>query len=195
MELRNPTENDGVSYRLVAGFDAYCVGDDGSLWSRFGLSRGAVKGERLLVDSWHRVDMKPKEDGYVAVCLYSHGRRRYVRMHVLVLECFVGPCPPGMEACHENGIRHDCRLVNLRWDTRRANHADKRRHGTTALGELNPQAKLNAEKVLLLMSRRAEGATYAQLGKEFNLSPTYAGDIITGKKWSHITNVRAKKRA
>lgn len=63
------------------------------------------------------------------------GHRRYllggkwIDGHVAVLTTFVGPRPPGMEACHNNGDGLDNRLENLRWDTRSANILDKIRHG------------------------------------------------------------------
>jgi hypothetical protein len=50
-------------------------------------------------------------------------------VHAAVLEAFVGPCPPGMEACHNNGDSQNNRLDNLRWDTSENNNADKLRHG------------------------------------------------------------------
>lgn len=56
-------------------------------------------------------------------------RERGLRVHRLVLEAFVGPCPPGMECCHNNGDPSDNRVENLRWDTKKSNAADKRKHG------------------------------------------------------------------
>lgn len=53
------------------------------------------------------------------------------RVHVLVLETFVGPRPAGMEACHNNGDPRDNRLSNLRWDSRAANREDAIRHRTS----------------------------------------------------------------
>jgi len=58
------------------------------------------------------------------------GRGNSRTVHRLVLEAFVGPCPQGLEACHNNGNRYDNRLENLRWDTASNNQRDKRRHGT-----------------------------------------------------------------
>ena len=48
---------------------------------------------------------------------------------VAVLEAFVGPCPPGLEACHGNDVADDNRLENLRWDTRTENQLDRVRNG------------------------------------------------------------------
>lgn len=50
-------------------------------------------------------------------------------VHVLVLEAFVGPRPPGLLACHNNDVPTDNRLDNLRWDTPSSNQYDKVAHG------------------------------------------------------------------
>lgn len=68
--------------------------------------------------------------GYVGVVLWKGGQPRSLRVHRLVLEAFVGAQPGGMETLHGNGVRHDNRLVNLRWGTWEENYADRVRHGT-----------------------------------------------------------------
>lgn len=50
-------------------------------------------------------------------------------LHHLVLEAFVGPRPPGLVGCHEDGDHDNNSPSNLRWDTYAANEADKLRHG------------------------------------------------------------------
>lgn len=71
--------------------------------------------------------------GYKLVLL-SHGKRRVMKqVHSLVLEAFVGPRPPGMVTCHNNGDPADNRLENLRWDTQSNNLFDAVRHGTHTL--------------------------------------------------------------
>jgi hypothetical protein len=52
------------------------------------------------------------------------GRKHYALIHRLVLEAFVGPCPPGLECCHNDGDRSNAALANLRWDTRSSNTLD-----------------------------------------------------------------------
>lgn len=69
-------------------------------------------------------------DGYVYVGLSANGVIHHRKVHQLVLEAFVGPRPPGMESCHNNHVRHDNRLVNLRWDTRKANARDRAINGS-----------------------------------------------------------------
>ena len=63
----------------------------------------------------------PMPSGHQHVVLEGKDDRT---VHRLVLEAFVGPCPPGMEACHNNDIPSDNRLENLRWDTKSRNAFD-----------------------------------------------------------------------
>lgn len=67
--------------------------------------------------------------GRLGVCIHRDGGR-YRLVHQLVMEAFVGPCPDGMEVCHNNGDHLDNRLSNLRYDTRSANVLDRVKHGT-----------------------------------------------------------------
>lgn len=74
--------------------------------------------------------LKPGDkSGYLAVNLSCNGRSRLTSVHVLVLEAFVGPRPPGMVSCHGVGGAHDNRPTNLRWDTCAENNRDVVRHG------------------------------------------------------------------
>ncbi len=67
------------------------------------------------------------ERGYLCVRL---GIGRQYAVHRLVLLAFVGPCPEGQEALHQNGDPSDPRLTNLRWGTHSENQLDQVRHGT-----------------------------------------------------------------
>lgn len=72
----------------------------------------------------------PNHRGYLGVILSQGPRRAQVTNHRAVLEAFVGPCPEGMQACHNNGDCADNRLANLRWDTPQGNAQDRIAHGT-----------------------------------------------------------------
>jgi len=53
-------------------------------------------------------------------------------VHSLVLLAHVGPCPPGMEACHADDDPDNNHLSNLRWDYPAANIADRMRNNPAA---------------------------------------------------------------
>lgn len=67
---------------------------------------------------------------YLVVRLSKNGWGENGLVHRLVLEAFVGPCPEGQEGCHNNGDVLNCRLTNLRWDTKSSNNLDRVKHGT-----------------------------------------------------------------
>lgn len=104
---------EGEKWAQLPGWgEQYWISDCGRVWSEGGLRRQNVSSK-----------------GHMFVDLKFEGVRRTRRVHQLVLEAFVGPCPPGLIACHDNGIPADNRLSNLRWDTRSSNQQDTTRHG------------------------------------------------------------------
>ena len=116
-------------WKPVPGLESsYDVSDQGRVKSK---ARPVRRGSGL----WQKPDLilKPGKsiDGRPFVILPNgQGGWKPYYIHRLVLKAFVGPCPSGMEACHNNGDRTDNRLVNLRWDTKSANAFDRVRHGT-----------------------------------------------------------------
>ncbi len=65
---------------------------------------------------------------YPHVSLWANGVRRSRNVHLLVLEAFVGPCPPGLECRHLDGDKGNPALSNLVWGTRGDNNRDRTRH-------------------------------------------------------------------
>lgn len=174
----------GVTYLPVVGFPGYLVGDDGSVWSQWHWEKGT-----RVVDAtkpWRRLKPRRKKPGYLRVDLYRDGKRKSMLVHRLVLLAFDGECPPGMEACHNNGIRVDNRRGNLRWDTPKNNAEDRRRHGTHAVGEQSVNAKLTEGAVRGLRADREQGMSYRALAKKYNIHRRTAQDISLGKRWRHL---------
>jgi hypothetical protein len=54
---------------------------------------------------------------------------RYVRLHTVILEAFVGPAPIGCEACHKDDNRLNNTFPNLYWGNRSDNVKDAYRNG------------------------------------------------------------------
>jgi hypothetical protein len=89
--------------------------------SRYRVSTmGRVSGPRGLLRT------PPAIGGYEVVHVGVMGQQL---VHRVVLETFVGPCPDGMECCHNDDVKTNNRLDNLRWDTHDANVADKVKNG------------------------------------------------------------------
>lgn len=87
-------------------------------------SLGAVKSKtkNALKPYTHR-------DGHLLVVLSKNGTTKTFSVHRLVLFAFIGNCPGGYQACHNDGNPANNKLNNLRWDSNRNNQLDRRRHG------------------------------------------------------------------
>ena len=72
-------------------------------------------------------------DGYVRVELNRNNKTSAYYIHRLVLSAFVSVRKDGEETCHNNNIRDDNRLENLRWGTRVENMADRSRSGNNPM--------------------------------------------------------------
>lgn len=129
--------------------------------------------------------------GYNLVHISNSDRRITVRVSRLVLEVFVGPCPPGMESCHDNGIRTDNRKSNLRWDTHQANMDDRERHGTVPRGERTGTSRTNAEAAEI-HGLIACGMTVNQVAKQTGASVQVVRAIGNGKSWLSVTGGSAR---
>jgi hypothetical protein len=106
----------GETWLPVPGWDArYEVSNHGRVYS--------LRSRKMLKTF-------TEASGHQRLDLMRDRVRRPVRVHILVLEAFVGPRPQGMEACHGNGDPSDNRLSNLRWGSKSENTKDRVGHGT-----------------------------------------------------------------
>lgn len=125
-------------WRPIPRWPEYEVSNMGRVRSlpRTILRRDGVEIERKLLILRPSTQHGPTP--YQRVSLRRPGMRSVVAVHRLVLDAFVGPCPPGMEACHGPTGARDNRLSNLRWDSHRENCEDRdRRHSTHYMSARN----------------------------------------------------------
>lgn len=110
-------------------------------------------------------------------------------VHRLVLEAFVGPCPPGMECRHANDVPDDNTLSNLSWGTRSQNRFDGMRNGRRWFGERHGSAKLTDKDIHVI---RALPSTYLQreIALWYGVSRSEIGFIRSGKRWKQHSSMR-----
>lgn len=170
-----------VRFKSLAflGYPNYRVGDDGSVCSRYTKSPGTF-------GPWRKVSPCGSGSRMLLNLINELGQKTFP-VHRLVLFAFVGPCPEGMEACHNDGDYSNNTLVNLRWDTHQGNERDKCRHGTSNHGERNGSAKLTEGDVRSLREKYASGAySMSKLAKEYGITLGTVHPIIHRKTWSHV---------
>lgn len=109
---------DDLDFRPIPRYGGdYSISSDGEVWSYK-----------------RNVTLRPEiKNNYLTVNLQLNGKTRCEKIHRLVLESFVGPCPLGNECRHLNGNPMDNRLDNLKWGTRSENQLDAVQHGTSSL--------------------------------------------------------------
>lgn len=131
-----------------------------------------------------------RNNGYLVVVLSKNGIKKMYRVHRLILETFIGPCPKGMECRHLNGIRTDNRLCNLRWGTRSENSQDTIKHGNhyqpNNYGKQNCICKLNKKDIPNIREMIKNGYTCESIGKIYGVHRRTIQDIKLNKTWKHI---------
>jgi hypothetical protein len=167
----------------VEGWPGYDVSDWGRVRSWLATGYARRGGAFRYTDTPKLIAGQINKLGYDTVALRRvDGSSRRMTVHSLVLEAFVCPRPPGMDGCHTNGVRHDNRLANLRWDTRSANVMDAVRHGT------HGSLILTEAQVVEIWNSLIIGDSMAALARKFGVSVGAVAAIKRGTTWDHITS-------
>lgn len=182
-----------VEWRPVPDFPGYAVSSLGEVRS---LERHYMRHGRPVKVRARTMKTRTRYRGgrpvSVLVTLCRDGRARDFRVHRLVLTAFVGPCPEGMEGCHNDGNPLRNVLDNLRWDTPKANQADSVRHGTKHspphyLGEAHPLAKMTAEQARAIHAvKNWPVGTTTRLARELGVTTRMVYSVRKGETWAHV---------
>lgn len=160
--------------RPITEFPEYFVSTNGRVFSKW------VRGKHRFISTELR-EINPYDSyGYKEVILCNgKGKRKKVRVHILVLETFVGPRPKGMKGLHKDDNRKNNKLRNLYWGTQKENMEDADRNGLLRKGEDHPQAKLTDDDI----------ADIQELLKERRLSQQKIADIY-GIRQSRVSQIK-----
>jgi len=154
------------TWKPIPGFPGYEVSDHGRVRSFKRHGSGGIEDapQRILKTAAH-------QGGYAFVCLSHDGTRHIKRNCQLVLLAFVGPCPDGMEVCHNDGNPQNDHLDNLRYDTHAGNMRDAR--------------KLCHSKIAQLRREKASGQPTETLARRYGIAISTAISICTGRLYSN----------
>lgn len=177
-----------VEYRNIDGFPGYRVGSDGTVWTSWQV-RGTGAGNAPVHyrgEEWKPRALSDGTNGHLWVTLYANGVGRKFYVHRLVLEAFTGQCPDGMECCHNDGNPKNNCVLNLRWDTRKANGRDASEHGALVHGESHWAAKLTEDDVREIRHLHKTGVNMTRLARMFGVGRYPIRAILAGKTWKHV---------
>ena len=150
-------------WRSVVGYPDYLVSDDGQ-----------VCGPQKLLSPSDR-------NRYPSVMLYRDKKPVRYSVHILMLEAFVGPRPPGYDGMHDDDVSTNNVLSNLSWGTRQKN-ISQRKH---ARGERQGASVLTEQQVLEMRELKKHHTT-EEIAERYGVHPTTAARAINGKTWSHL---------
>lgn len=123
-------------------------------------------------------EMKQREDkdGYLIV---GHS----MKVHRLVADAFIPNSEGKPQVAHNNGVRSDNRVDNLRWATCGENHADKRAHKTLLHGDTSPARKLSSGQVIFFRNMASAGVSHTDLAKLAPVCRSVLSRAISGRTW------------
>jgi hypothetical protein len=172
-----------LPFAYVPGFGSrYLCTSDGRVYS---IPRNGRAGR------WMK--QSPDSDGYPKIRLTNlDGSQSTWKVCRVIMTSFVGPRPEGLQICHNNGLKSDNRLSNLRYDTPSSNNLDKAKHGTSG-GERGSNSKLTWDEVEKIRSEYATGTvSYSGLATKFGVDKSTIGDVVCGHTWKRLPTLKEK---
>ena len=108
-------------------YPGYYVNKAGDVYSSF------VKGGQGSSDTnnLHKLSYGSDRDGYYRVVLSANGKKKYVKVHTLIVEQFIGPVVAPMVVNHKDGNKRNNRLDNLEIVSVRENTVHAHKSGLT----------------------------------------------------------------
>lgn len=170
----------------------YQVSDQGDVRS---IRRQGWNGQNIHIIAERILKTNKLPKGYLSVCLCKNGISKRFYIHRLVLEAFVGPCPPDMECRHfPDSNPANNYLNNISWGTPEENAKDKEAHGTNGqgipgkiYGESQHKAVLTDQAVIKIRLLWNTGKfKIASLARQFKVSWSTMKSVVYYETWKHV---------
>lgn len=156
----------GETWKPIPGFPGYDVSDHGRIRSyrrRYGVGNWITEQDPQRI-----LRQGTKSRGYKFVQLMNGSGVEVKQVHSLVMLAFVGPCPDGLEICHNDNDPSNNSLSNLRYDTHIGNMRDRR-------------DILSSQDVLEIRELMASHADLNAIAAAYNVCRETIRNVATGK--------------
>ena len=105
-----------MTFKTIKDYPNYEINENGEIWHK---ARKGYDGQML---KRKQLKSSVSKNGYPTVRLYDgKGNSKHLYVHRLVWEAFFGKIPKGLEICHEDCDRTNCKLDNLQLRTHAEN--------------------------------------------------------------------------
>lgn len=155
--------------------------------SNFGRVKRMKPGPRTYVGKILKVTYG--EGRYGSVSLSAVKEQQTIDVHVLVAREFIGPCPPGKEVNHKDGIKRHNEVKNLEYLTSKGNSKHAIRLGLIPQGEACPASKLTNKAVREILtgcipwSRKVSVQKFAT---RFGVEPGTIRNVLKRRSWKYV---------
>ena len=180
--------NSNLEFRKIKSLNfLYEVNENGTIFRN-------VKSKKQLKI---KLDFHHSECGYYCTFVHIGGRRpdaKIVRVmiHRVVAECWLGPCPEGMEVDHIDRNTHNNHYTNLRYVTHSEQMKNRDHSDISKTGAINlDKARRSRMKPVMVIGNGCEYnfESYAEcarsLGNIYNVDP----DMIRHKLKNHRSHI------
>jgi hypothetical protein len=164
-------------WKPIPGLPGYEASKTGEIRSIARLDNLGRRRPGTILKPW------PSDAGRLVVHASIGGKHKKALVHRLVLLAHVGPCPDGMECCHDDDNPTNNRLSNLRWGTPKSNTEDRLRNGKTNRGSKASYAKLNEDDVIAI---RRDTRSVSTIADTYGVSRGAIIGALYGANWSHV---------
>lgn len=154
-------------------------------------NKGRIRRDRPGRSTYSGRILKCSEDffGYPVVNLHKNGISKIKKVHVLIMEAFVGKRPNNLDINHIDGVKSNNLINNLEYISRSENciHAFKMQLNPGNKGEKNGRALLTDLDIIEIRKKYIKRKhTLEKLSKEFGVCISSIGRIVNNKHWKHI---------
>lgn len=162
--------------RAISGHDGYFVSAAGEIFCT-----RPINGKGTATYPLRPVKLLLGTNGY----LQFGADKKKLRVHRVVAEAFLGPCPEGCEVAHKDGNQANNAASNLEYVPHSVNEKMKRLHGTAPIGSKNGASKLSQAQVDDIVDRVRNGkrGTARQVAQEYGISESLVSMLVSGKRW------------
>jgi len=165
-------------YYPIPGWECYGISKCAEIIRLTANCKGAVA-NHILKQHTH------KTRGYLTVRLYNKKAKTF-DVHKLMGVTFLDMPKDGLQVCHNNGIKTDCRLENLRVDTASNNQSDRVAHKTSNRGSNNGNAKYTEDVIFKIKTKLKSNCKLSDIAKEYKINERYIRNIKNGYKWKWL---------
>ena len=168
-------------WRPIRGFPGYDVS-----------SFGRIRTKRCILNgSGHK-------QGYMVATLIGPVRRQTFMIHRLVATAFLPNDSNAPEVNHLTGVKHDNRVGNLEWVTRKENQQHAWRSGLITpnrvrLGQGWLSKTFSEQDVINIRERRAIGESCESLCREYGVSNGCISEMVTGTTFAEVGGPRTAR--